>query len=98
MPAALVVFALALVAGQPVATARAADTAGWLFQPDVVVQIRLTLSEDSLAALAADPTEYVPATFAMSHDDRHFGPSPASLKLKGGIGSFRACRERPPSR
>lgn len=86
---ALLLVLLALASGRPTANAHAADTAGWLFQPDVVVQIRLGLSEESLAALAADPTEYVPATFTLSHEDRRFGPSPVSLKLKGGLGSFR---------
>lgn len=71
------------------APARAADDAAWMYDPSVVVKIDLGLSEASIAALAADPYTYVPATFAMSYGDKHYGPSAITLKLKGKQGSFR---------
>ena len=71
------------------APARADDAAGWMFDPSVVVRIDLGLSDDALTALAAEPKEYVPASFALSYGTRQFGPWTVSLKLKGGIGSFR---------
>jgi len=67
----------------------AADDAAWMFDPSVVVQIDLGLSEQSIAALAADPSTYVPATFAMSYGEKQYGPSAITLKLKGKQGSFR---------
>ena len=60
-----------------------------MFDPSVVVRIDLGLSDDALTALAAEPKEYVPASFALSYGTRQFGPWTVSLKLKGGIGSFR---------
>jgi hypothetical protein len=60
-----------------------------MFDPRVVVQIDLTLSDEALAALAADPRRYVPATFSMSYRQRRYGPWGIALKLKGQLGSFR---------
>lgn len=45
--------------------ARAADDAAWMFDPSVVVQIDLGPSEQSIAALAADPYTCVPANDAI---------------------------------
>jgi hypothetical protein len=60
-----------------------------MYDPSVVVQIDLGLSEQSIAALAADPYTYVPATFTMSYGEKHYGPSAITLKFKGKQGSFR---------
>src|SRR4051812_48501486 len=93
LPAPLRISALLflfLVASSLIALpARAADEAAWMFDPSVVVQIDLGLSEESIAALEADPYTYVPATFAMSYGEKHYGPSAITLKLKGKQGSFR---------
>lgn len=81
----LVLVPLARATASPVA----AGGAGWMFDPRVVVRIDLVLSADAVAELAAEPDEYVPATFTLGYEDRHYGPWPVSLRLKGGIGSFR---------
>jgi hypothetical protein len=69
--------------------ARAADDAGWMFDPGVVVRVDLGLSHDALAALAVEPDEYVAATFTMTWAEKRFGPWAVSLRLKGKLGSFR---------
>lgn len=83
----LVLALVALVLGGP-ATARA-DEAAWLFEPDRVVEIDFTLSDDARAALEADPGEYVDAGFELRVDGAPMGdPLPVGLRLKGSS-SFR---------
>jgi hypothetical protein len=65
-------FALALV------PAARADDAAALYDPGAVARIDLTLAPEALAALTADPSTYVPATFAMQLGDETFGPAPPS--------------------
>jgi hypothetical protein len=78
-------FALALV------PAARADEAAALYDPAAVARIDLTLSPEAIAALTADPSTYVPATFAMQLGGETFAPRPAELKLKGH-GTFRRAR------
>jgi hypothetical protein len=75
-------FALALVPA-----ARAGDAAA-LYDPAAVARIDLTLTPEAIAALTADPSTYVPATFEMQIGDDTFAARPAELKLKGH-GTFR---------
>jgi hypothetical protein len=75
-------FALALV------PAARADDAAALYDPAAVARIDLTLTPEAIAALTADPSTYVPATFAMQLGDETFAARPAELKLKGH-GTFR---------
>lgn len=90
---ALVLALVPLARATP--SAAASDTAGWMFDPRVVVRIDLVLSDDAAAALTAEPDEYVPATFTLSYGDRAYGPWTVSLRLKGGIGSFRPLAGKP---
>jgi hypothetical protein len=75
-------FALALV------PAARRDDAAALYDPAAVARIDLTLAPEAIAALTADPSTYVPATFAMQLGDETFAARPAELKLKGH-GTFR---------
>jgi CotH kinase protein len=61
----------------------------WLFDPNSVVEIDLTLPPASRDALDADPNEYQPGTFALSTGGESYGPLDVGIRLKGGIGSFR---------
>ena len=76
-------------------TVAADDAAGWMFDPRVVVRIDLDLSGEAMTALGAEPDEYVPATFTLSYGRRSYGPWTVSLRLKGGIGSFRPLAGKP---
>jgi hypothetical protein len=75
-------FALALV------PAARADDAAALYDPAAVARIDLMLTPEAIAALTADPSTYVPATFEMQLGDETFAARPAGLKLKGH-GTFR---------
>lgn len=83
-----------LLVSAPCAAA-ADDAAAWMFDPGVIARIDLVLSADALAALDAEPDEYVPATFTLAYEDRRYGPWTVSLRLKGGIGSFRPLTGKP---
>jgi len=65
------------------------DPAAWLFDPSKVVRVDLAIPDASRTALAADPYEYVNATFTLVDGAAAFGPWAVKLKLKGRIGSFR---------
>jgi hypothetical protein len=85
--ALVVALALAALAAGP-ATA-SADEAAWLFEPDRVAKIDFTLTPEARVALAAEPDEYVRASFAVERDDGvTFGPITVGLRLKGST-SFR---------
>jgi hypothetical protein len=79
---------LAVSFGLALAPAARADDAAALYDPATVARIDLGLSPDAIAALADDPSEYVPATFGMQLGDETFAARPAELKLKGHA-SFR---------
>ncbi|HEX8205752.1 MAG TPA: CotH kinase family protein [Solirubrobacteraceae bacterium] len=83
------VLALLVVATTlPTAAARA-DEADWLYDPGHVSEIGFTLSDEARASLAAEPDEYVPASFTLARDDgTTYGPLTVGLKLKGKT-SFR---------
>ena len=53
-----------------------------------LARIDLTLTPEAIAALTADPSTYVPASFEMQFGDETFAARPAELKLKGH-GTFR---------
>lgn len=71
-------------AGEPPAD----DPAAWLFSPASVVEIDLTLSQESIEALNADPSEYQDATFSLATPDEQYGPLDVGIRLKG-TSSFR---------
>jgi hypothetical protein len=85
-------FALALV------PAARADDAAALYDPAAVARIDLTLSPEAIAALTADPSTYVPATFAMQLGGETLAPRPAppSSSSRATAPSGRSAR-RPPS-
>jgi CotH kinase protein/RTX calcium-binding nonapeptide repeat (4 copies) len=61
-----------------------------LFSPAAVVEIDLTLPQESIDALNADPDEYVDGTFSLTTPSENFGPLDVGIRLKGSaIGSFR---------
>src|SRR5262245_43098874 len=88
-------LAAALLTGAGAAPA-AALTADSMSEPTTVVAIDLQLPPASVAALEADPDEYVEGTFALAESDgtpAGIGPYSAPLtvgvRLKGSAGSFR---------
>jgi CotH kinase protein/RTX calcium-binding nonapeptide repeat (4 copies) len=78
------VGASAAVTGEP----RADDPAAWLFSPAAVVEIDLTLPQESIDALNIDPTEYQDGTFSLTTTSEKYGPYDVGIRLKGH-GSFR---------
>ena len=99
MRSGLVFLALAalLAAGAPTASA---ETLDHMYSPATVDVIELTLPPDSVAALEADPDEYVEGTFALAETDGTpdgIGPTSAPLtvgiRLKGE-GSFQGLEGR----
>ena len=64
------------------------DMAGWMFEPDTVVEIDLDLPPESVAALNVDPDEYQPASFSLTTAGGTYGPLTVGARLKGS-GSFR---------
>ena len=65
------------------------DAAGWMFKPDVVVEVDLNLPQASIDALDADPDTYVPGTFSLETTGGSYGPLDVGVHLKGRAGSFR---------
>jgi CotH kinase protein/RTX calcium-binding nonapeptide repeat (4 copies) len=74
----------AAVAGEPPAD----DPAAWLFDPAAVVEIDLTLPQESIDALNIDPGEYQDGTFSLTTPSETYGPLDVGIRLKG-TGSFR---------
>jgi spore coat protein CotH len=72
------------VAGEPPAD----DPAAWLFSQAAVVEIDLTLPQQSIYALNSDPTEYQNGTFSLTAHSQKYGPYDVGIRLKGH-GSFR---------
>ena len=87
-----VVFALAVLALALPAAARADDAAP-LYDPANVAQIDITLSDEARAALAADPSEYVDGTFALTAEGIDYGPETVEVRLKGKT-SFRPLGQK----
>jgi CotH kinase protein/RTX calcium-binding nonapeptide repeat (4 copies) len=77
-------WAPAAVTGEPPAD----DPAAWLFSPAAVVEIDLTLPQQSIDALSSDPTEYQDGTFSLTTTSEKYGPLNVGLRLKGAA-SFR---------
>jgi len=95
--AALLAALAALVLAAPVAAAPIVDEAAVVYDPHAVATIDLTLSPEAIAALEAEPSEYVKGTFAMATTSGGPGgeettltptPHPVEVRLKGS-GSFR---------
>jgi hypothetical protein len=63
------------------------DPAAAWFEADEVRALELTLSEAAIAALAAEPREYVHGTLALPEEG--IGPVPVGIRLKGQYGSYR---------
>ena len=74
----------AAVSGEPPAD----DPAAWLFNPAAVVEIHLTLPQESIDALNIDPTEEQDGTFSLTTTSEKYGPLNVGIRLKGH-GSFR---------
>jgi hypothetical protein len=64
------------------------DPAAWLFDPGAVVEIDLTLPQESIDALNADPGEYQDGTFSLTTTSDKYGPLDVGIRLKGAA-SFR---------
>ena len=65
------------------------DAAAHLFDPLTLVDVDITLSDEVVDALIADPYTYQSATLSMTVDGEVKGPYAVQLKLKGRWGSFR---------
>jgi hypothetical protein len=65
------------------------DLAGWMFDPNVVVDIDLSLPQSSIDALNADPETYQDGTFSLTTTGGTYGPLQVGIRLKGKAGSFR---------
>jgi CotH kinase protein/RTX calcium-binding nonapeptide repeat (4 copies) len=66
------------------------DPAAWLFSPAAVVEIDLTLPQESIDALNTDPGEYQDGTFSLTTPSgEKYGPLNVGIRLKGSLGSFR---------
>ena len=96
-------FVVALLAGIGVpGPVRAADDAAWMFDPQVMVSIDLTIPGSSMEQISCDmgaPRPYVPATFTMTYRPRRgstktFGPWEITLRVKGQYGSFRCLGDK----
>lgn len=95
--AAILAALAALTLAAPVAASPIADEAAVVYDPHAVAAIDLTLSPEAIAALEAEPDEYVKGTFAMATTSGGPGggetaltvsPHPVEVRLKGS-GSFR---------
>jgi CotH kinase protein len=95
--AALLAALAALLLAAPAAAAPIADEAAVVYDPHAVATIDLTLAPAAIAALEAEPAEYVKGTFAMATTSGGPGgeetalttsPHPVEVRLKGS-GSFR---------
>ena len=95
--AALLAALAALLLAAPALAAPIADDAAVVYDPHAVATIDLTLSPEAIAALEAEPAEYVKGTFAMATtsggpegDEMPLttAPHPVEVRLKGS-GSFR---------
>lgn len=79
-----------LAPGATRAAAPPPDEATWLYQPDQVAKIDLTLPAPSRKALAEDSDEYVRGTFRLTRQNgQTYGPLTIGVKLKGHT-SFRS--------
>jgi CotH kinase protein len=95
--AALLAVLAALAFAAPAGAAPIADEAAVVYDPHAVATIDLTLSPEAIAALEAEPSEYVKGTFAMATtsggpegEETTLTPTPhpVEVRLKGS-GSFR---------
>jgi len=95
--AALLAALAALLLAAPAAAAPIADEAAVVYDPHAVATIDLTLAPAAIAALEAEPSEYVKGTFAMAttsggpegeETPLTAAPHPVEVRLKGS-GSFR---------
>lgn len=73
-----------------------ADEAEWMYNPNAVVEIELgELSAEELQKLEEEPDEYQKGTFELKIGGTPVAPAAeASIRLKGGIGSFRPITEK----
>ncbi|HZO05711.1 MAG TPA: CotH kinase family protein [Solirubrobacterales bacterium] len=90
---------LALLVFAPAASA--ALSAETLYEPDTVVVIDLKLSEAAVAALEAEPDEYVEGEFRIAETDGtpegigpYTEPLTVGVRLKGGAGSFKGLDKK----
>jgi len=65
------------------------DLAAWMFDPATVVEIDLSLPQDSIDGLGEEPTTYHDATFELTTAGGAYEPLAVGARLKGGLGSFR---------
>lgn len=65
------------------------DPVAWLYDPAAVVEIDLSLPQESRAALAVNPREYQSGSFSLTAGGGTYGPLAVGVRLKGWAGSFR---------
>lgn len=66
------------------------DAAAPFFDPQQVVDIKMTMPQSSIDALWVDPKgEYMPGTITVRTKSQTVGPLNVGIRLKGGWGSFR---------
>ena len=88
------IFVLVVVCSMAGTETAGADEAAWLYTPDQVTEIEFALSDEAREALAAEPDEYVRATFSLTRaDGTSYGPLVVGLKLKGNA-SFRTLDKK----
>lgn len=102
--AALLATLAVLFGGVLAAPASAALSAETMLEPSTVVVIEMQLPPASIAALEAEPDEYVEGTMALYETDGTpdgVAPEPVApgvltvgVRLKGGLGSFRGLDDK----
>ena len=73
---------LAIAAGLMLAPSARADGAPPLYDPSRVALVDLALSDAAQAALAAEPEEYVDATFSLTQGDVEYGPETVEVRRR----------------
>ncbi len=88
-------------AGEEAATGPDTDPAASMYRPDTVNVINLTLPQESIEKLDAQPDEYVEGTFSLAETNgtpQSVGPESAPLtigiRLKGQLGSQRSLAQK----
>jgi hypothetical protein len=71
------------------------DLEGILFDPNQVISMDLELPEASVAALGAQPSEYVIGMFSMTSGSFQQAPMPIGVRIKGGSGSLQTLDGKP---
>jgi len=75
--------------------------ANWMYEPTTFTEVHLTLPPASIAALEAEPKEYVKGEFSLAETDGTPGtagsfstPLTVGIELKGNLGSLRSIHQK----